>query len=465
MTNLPVKTRFAPSPTGLLHLGSIRAALFSYLFAKSQGGSLLLRIEDTDLARSEPQFIEALQEDLRWLGLLWEDGPYFQSQRNDIYEGFYRTLLEQGHAYPCYCTQTELEVARKIQIASGKPPRYPGTCLHLSETALAAKKAAGIEPTIRFKMPSGPISFVDGIQGPKVFQGKDIGDFIIKKGDGSSVFMFCNAIDDSLMGVTHVVRGEDHLTNTPRQLAILKVLSLRMPDYAHFPMVVGKDGKPLAKRNGSTPIQLLREQGFFPESITNYMARLGHTYSTSDILSIEELATRFSVTNVARSASHFDTEHMLHTQKMVLAQKDTATLIEWMRAHGVTGLETFEAEAFIRTIRNNILFPNEAQHFIAQWAEPKFDWETLGAEAASLTPAFLAAVTAILQEGFPDYATMVASLKQKTALQGRALFMPLRILLTGETKGPELAEVWGLLGQKRVEERVKWIEAHHRKTS
>lgn len=273
MKTTPVKTRFCPSPTGLIHLGNIRTALFSALYALNQGGTFLLRIEDTDAERSEERYSQQLQDDLRWLGLDWQEGPvhdkglgpYFQSERQSLYDDYYERLIVGGFAYSCFCSEEELALTRKIQRSQGKPPRYPGTCRALSEDERAEKLAQGLKPTLRFAVPNeATVEFEDLVRGKQIYKTEDMGDFIIRRGNGTSPFMFCNAIDDALMQVTHAIRGEDHLTNTPRQILILQALGLPIPSYGHIALIVGPDGSPLSKRHGSKSAVELREEGYLP---------------------------------------------------------------------------------------------------------------------------------------------------------------------------------------------------------
>ena len=276
--NHKVKARFCPSPTGLIHLGNARTALFSALFAKKMDGVFLLRIEDTDRERSKQEYADILMQDLKWMGLEWQEGPdhdcgagpYYQAQRQFIYDDYYERLEVAGMAYPCFCSEEELALARKIQRASGKPPRYPGTCRKLSDEQIAVKLSQGCQPTLRFKVLDDEwVEYEDFVRGKQKFNSNDIGDFIIRRGDGTSPFMYVNAIDDSLMGVTHVMRGEDHITNTPRQLMILAALGLRAPQYGHISLITGQDGSPLSKRNGSRSIEALRLEGYLPEAVIN----------------------------------------------------------------------------------------------------------------------------------------------------------------------------------------------------
>ena len=280
LDSLPVVTRFAPSPTGSLHLGNARTAFFSHLWARKSGGRFILRIEDTDLERSRPRFREELMAEMRWLGLDWDEGPdiggpsapYSQAERGNFYQALFAQLEANGRAYPCYCTAEELELSRKLQRMSGKPPRYAGTCRYLTAAQRAERVARGLRAALRFLVPSDQvIEFIDTVHGPQRYASNDIGDFIIRRDDGTSAFFFCNAVDDSVMGVTQVLRGDDHLTNTPRQLLLLDALALRRPGYGHVGLLVGADGAPLSKRHGSTSVQEFRERGFLPAAILNHL--------------------------------------------------------------------------------------------------------------------------------------------------------------------------------------------------
>ncbi|HET7369399.1 MAG TPA: glutamate--tRNA ligase, partial [Gammaproteobacteria bacterium] len=284
----PIRTRFAPSPTGLLHLGNVRTALFSALAARAGGGDFVLRVEDTDAARSRPEWIEALLDDLRWLGVEWAEGPdvggsrgpYRQSERAAIYNDHFKRLIDVGHAYACFCTPAELAASREAQRAAGQPPRYAGTCANLSKVEIEAKRQSGVPAALRFRVPAGiELRFDDVVRGPQTFVSDAIGDFVIRRADGTPAFFFCNALDDALMGVTHVLRGEDHLANTPRQMLLLEALDLTAPRYGHLGLLVGDDGAPLSKRHGSASLHDLRERGVLPGAVLNYLARLGHHYA------------------------------------------------------------------------------------------------------------------------------------------------------------------------------------------
>ena len=324
MTAPSLKTRFAPSPTGLLHIGNIRTALYNYLWARHGAGVFLLRIEDTDATRGEERYTDALMADMQWLGLQWDEGPnrggahapYAQSQRGAMYETFAARLVETGLAYPCFCTEHELKLERKTQIAAGQPPRYSGKCRALSPHEVDARRARGTPATLRFHVADGrTVEFDDRVRGPQRFATGDIGDFVIRRSDGTPAFFFCNAVDDALMGVTLVVRGDDHLTNTPRQILLLEALRLRAPDYAHIPLVVGADGAPLSKRTGGRSLAGLRDAGYLPAAINNYLARVGHSYDAEGLLSLEELARRFDLARVHHSPARYDETQLLHWQR------------------------------------------------------------------------------------------------------------------------------------------------------
>ncbi|MFI4922010.1 MAG: glutamate--tRNA ligase, partial [Gammaproteobacteria bacterium] len=264
---MATRTRFAPSPTGHLHVGNARTALFCALLAARDSGAFILRIEDTDAARSHGDFETALREDLNWLGLHWQEGPdmggpkgpYRQSERGESYAEHMQKLADRGLVYPCFCSAKELEMARKVQLAAGQPPRYAGTCAKLITAEIEARLAKGLKPALRFRVPeTGETVFQDLVRGRQVFAHRDIGDFIIRRADGSPAFFFSNALDDALMGVTHVLRGEDHLANTPRQLLLLQALGLPAPSYAHLSLIVGQGGAPLSKREGGGSLKELR---------------------------------------------------------------------------------------------------------------------------------------------------------------------------------------------------------------
>ncbi len=465
MSNAVFKTRFAPSPSGLLHLGNVRTALFNALLARHRRGVFLLRIEDTDPERSREAYIEALMEDLRWLGLIWQEGPeaggavgpYCQSQRNSIYQTYFQRLQAEDVAYPCFCSQAELEQVRKRQLAAGQAPRYPGTCARLALPEVESKLTAGLKSALRFRVPPLTIvEFDDLVRGPQRFAANDIGDFIIRRADGSPAFFFSNALDDALMEVTHVLRGEDHLTNTPRQILLLQALGLPLPRYGHIALIVGRDGTPLSKRHGSRSIRELRETGYLPEALDNYLARLGHHYEDSHLLDLDALASRFSLDHLGKAPARFDPQQLTYWQREALAHSNFDTLWRWMGTAVAKQVPFEKRQAFVETIQPNVTLPEDALH----WATVLFGEElVLRDEALQVIgeagPAFFAAAMIAVDSCGADFKPLIEQLKQATGAKGKSLFRPLRVALTGELDGPELARLIPLMGAARVRQRLQ----------
>jgi nondiscriminating glutamyl-tRNA synthetase len=460
-------TRFAPSPTGELHLGNARTALFNLLLARHLGGRNLLRIEDTDTARSKAEHTLALMDDLRWLGLEWdagpdkedERGPYRQSQRGELYARQFAQLERRGLTYPCFCSPLELEVSRKTQLASGKPPRYAGTCRELSPQAQEKKRAGGVSPTLRFRVPAGKrIEFTDFVHGAQSFLSDDIGDFVIRRADGSAAFFFSNAIDDAFMGVTHVLRGEDHLTNTPRQLMVLEALGLRTPEYGHVSLLVGSDGAPLSKRHGAVSVRACREAGYRPEAIVNHLFRLGHSSGENGFLSLAEMARLFDVHHLGRSPARFDEQQLAVWQKDAVQRLSPQEAYRWLAAVVPAAVDSSAAHAFIDAVLPNVVLPEDAR----SWADVVFgDLPPLGADDEQVVRSagasyFSAAASAAAASG-NDLPAIVAAVKSATGKTGAALYKPLRVALTGRTHGPELAPLLKAMPPGKARERLaKW---------
>ena len=334
-----VVTRFAPSPTGALHLGNARTAFFSHLWARSCGGRFILRIEDTDSTRSEARYRDALMADLRWLGLEWDEGPdvggraapYAQSERGSFYDEHFDRLQRDAVAYPCYCTVEELDLSRKLQRMAGKPPRYAGTCRNLSTAERAVREARGRNASLRFAVPTdGIVEFTDLVHGPQRFVAADLGDFIIRREDGTAAFFASNALDDSAMGVTHVLRGDDHLTNTPRQLLLLDALRMRRPEYGHVGLLVGADGAPLSKRHGATSVGEFRERGFLSAALLNQLFHLGHAAVTDAWLAPVDMPAHFRPEHLGRASARFDESQLIHWQKETLQRLSDADIGRWL---------------------------------------------------------------------------------------------------------------------------------------
>jgi glutamyl-tRNA synthetase len=459
----PITTRFAPSPTGELHLGNARTALFSFLFARHHGGRFVLRIEDTDTERSKETYTTALMEDMRWMGLDWDAGPgkevpgveYRQSRRGQIYARHSAALDARGLTYPCYCTPLELEMSRKAQLAAGRPPRYAGTCRDLSAEARVRKSAQGISPTTRFRVPTGKrVEFADMVHGFQSFATDDIGDFILRRADGSAAFFFSNAIDDSEMSITHVLRGEDHLTNTPRQLLVLEALELRAPTYGHLSLLVGADGSPLSKRHGATSVREFRERGYLPSALNNHLFRLGHSSSENGVLDPQGMARAFAVKHLGRAPARFEESQLNVWQREVAHHMPLEESERWLAAETPGDIDAERRRAFIAAIRPNVLLPKD----VARWRDvvfgpsPELDAAALARVREAGAPFFRAAAQAAAAGG--TLSAIVDAVKAATGAKGQALWKPLRLALTGAAEGPELEPLLRAMTDHSIRERL-----------
>jgi glutamyl-tRNA synthetase len=440
-----------------LHLGNARTAFFSYLWARKAGGRFILRIEDTDVERSRLSFRHELMEELRWLGLDWDEGPdiggpsapYSQAERGDFYQALFAQLEANGQAYPCYCTAEELELSRKLQRMSGKPPRYAGTCRHLTAAQRAEREARGLKAALRFAVPSGlVIEFTDAVHGPQRFLSNDIGDFVIRREDGTSAFFFCNAVDDSVMGVTQVLRGDDHLTNTPRQLMLLDALGMRRPAYGHVGLLVGADGAPLSKRHGSTSVHEFRERGFLPAAVLNHLLRLGHTSDVDGWLPAADMPAHFRPEHLGRAPARFDEAQLAHWQKETVERMTAAQIGAWLGCGDPTD--------FVELVRHNVVLPADA----APWrAVVRGELPPLGPEERRVIQAagaeFFAAAAAAFDQSPSDLKQLTKILKERTGRKGADLYMPLRVALTGQAHGPELAPLLKLMPPEMARRRLE----------
>lgn len=458
------RTRFSPSPTGMIHIGNARTALFSALLAKHDSGTFILRIEDTDQERSDEKYTESLQDNLHWFGVFWQEGPkvggdygpYWQSQRQDIYAEYYKELEEKGLIYPCFCSDSELNLARKIQLSRGQAPRYGKTCLKLSKEQIEKNIADGKKPAWRFSVPDNKtIEFTDYVKGPQKFLSNDIGDFIVRRGDGTSPFLFCNAIDDATMKVSHVMRGEDHIANTPRQLMILEALKLHTPQYGHLSLIVGDDGAPLSKRHGSFSLNQLHDEGYLPVAIMNYLSRLGHACDTQELLDFDGLAKHFQVNKLSVSPARFDVSQLVYWQKCAIQAMDNSHLALWLGEKVLNQVPQNKHEAFINAVRANVIFPHDGH----EWADIFFnELVTLTEEDAAIIKQageqyFVEAEQAIAKYG-EDVQQAMAEMKTTLQVSGKKLFMPFRIALTGRQHGPELATIASILGKEKMCKRL-----------
>jgi glutamyl-tRNA synthetase len=455
-----MKTRSAPSPTGWLHLGNIRTILFNYLWARNRQGSFLLRIEDTDQARSKSSFIEGIKEDCCWLGLTWDDDVIFQSYRATIYNDYYVKLKEMDLIYPCFCSEERLATLRKEQHQRQQPPGYDGHCRILSTKIIKEKQAQGQEYTWRFRVPKDEIiEFQDLIKGDQRFHTRYFHDFIVQRSDGSPAFLFCNALDDALMGITHVLRGEDHLTNTPKQILLLKALNFLPPLYGHLPLITKQSSaEPLSKRENSLSVRGLRSAGYLPGAILNYLARLGHTLDSADLMSLEQLSQVFSIDRIQKGYAHFDEKHLNFWQKQAI--KNQAPHLFWESLDPIVhSLVPAKNQAyFVELMQAMVILPREAK----EWAQLLFE------DPVPYTPEIKDIIQAIdlkwwlqLQETFhtlEDVQGALPSIKMSVTriepLHRKQYWKAIRSALTGRTSGPELESILKLLGIDRIKKRL-----------
>ncbi len=464
-----VITRFAPSPTGELHLGNARTALFNFLLARSRGGRFVLRIEDTDAQRTQEPLLEALCADLSWLGLRWDEGPgqdgprapYRQSQRSGLYGPYFERLEREGLAYPCYCSDVELDLARRAQLTAGRPPRYAGSCRELSLAERAAREAQGRRATLRFRMPGGRrIEFEDLVHGAQSFASDDIGDFVIRRTDGSAAFLFSNALDDALMGVTHVLRGADHLSNTPSQLLLLEAVDLPAPRYGHVSLLTGPDGAPLSKRHGAASLRGLAAAGYASAAVCNYLYRVGHSTPQQSLLSLEQMAAGFDPAHLQRANAHFDAAQLRHWQSEWVHGLSVEQAHAWLAPLLPAGITAAQAEAFIAAVLPNVVLAEDVREWRAVVFEETLSFEEPALRAASAAGVeFFAAAAGALPDSVPGESgaaarATLAALERATGRRGAAFFVPLRAALTGRLHGPQLAPLLAAMPVERVRGRL-----------
>lgn len=439
---MSVKVRFAPSPTGKLHVGNVRTALVNWLFAKGQGGKFVLRIDDTDLARSTPEFEQGIEDDLTWLGLVWDE-RYNQSKRFDRYEDAAARLKASGRLYPCYETGDELDRRRKVQLSRGLPPIYDRAALALTEAEKAAFEAEGRKPHWRFKLEGKRVAWEDLSRGHAEVDTASMSDPVLIREDGLFLYTLPSVVDDIDMAITHVIRGEDHVTNTGAQIEIFEALGASVPGFAHMPLLVGADGQALSKRLGSLSISEMREQGYEPIAITSHLGRIG----TSDPLevgaSVEALGQSFAFSKMGRSPARYDTADLDRLNAQALHAMDYATVQGRLAA-----VEADLGEAFWNVVRSNLQKFDDVVDMAAIVRGP-------------VTPIIEdAAFAAAALEHLPlsidgeAWGTWTNAVKEATGAKGKALFMPLRHILTGRERGPEMAAILPLIGRERIVKRL-----------
>jgi len=460
---MTVRTRFAPSPTGYLHIGGARTALFSWAYARKHGGTFILRIEDTDVERSTPEAVQAILDGMNWLGLNYDEGPFYQMQRMPRYREVIQQMLAAGQAYYCYISPAELDAMREAQRARGEKPRYDGTWRPEPGKTLPPVPA-DVKPVVRFKNPTGGVvGWKDLVKGHIEFSNTELDDLIIARADGTPTYNFCVVVDDWDMGITQVIRGDDHVNNTPRQINILKALGATVPRYAHLSMILGDDGTKLSKRHGAVSVMQYDEDGYLPEAVINYLARLGWSHGDDEVFSVAQFCEWFDLDHITPSAAQFNTEKLKWLNNHYIKQTDNDKLAAMVRprleARGITVGDTPALAAVVGLYKERISTLNE----LADAAEVFYI--DLHPDAALLDVQLTAEAIPALRDLAQRFASVTwetaaisAAIKEVIGAHGLKmpkLAMPLRVMLTGQTQTPSVDALVALFPREMVLQRIE----------
>ncbi len=460
---MTIRTRFAPSPTGYLHIGGARTALFSWAYARKLGGTFILRIEDTDLERSSQASVQAILDGMSWLGLDYDEGPFYQMQRMDRYKEVLMQLIDAGYAYYCYTTPDELEAMREAMRVRGEKPRYDGSWRPEQGKVLPVPPAE-VKPVVRFRNPvDGVAAWDDMVKGRIVFENSELDDLIIARPDGTPTYNFCVVVDDLDMGITQVIRGDDHVNNTPRQINILKALGANLPQYAHVPMILGSDGERLSKRHGAVSVMQYAEDGFLPEALVNYLTRLGWSHGDEEVFSVEQFVDWFDLEHISKSAAQFNPEKLRWLNGHYIKQADNTRLAELVGGHllarGVSVSDTPALEAVIA------LYKGRVSTLIELADEAEVFYRDVHPEQALLAEHLTPEILPVLQElagrfadvawEAPTLAALIKELLGKHNLKMPKLAMPLRVMLVGQTHTPSVDAVLALFSRETVLARIQ----------
>ncbi len=464
---MTIKTRFAPSPTGYLHVGGARTALFSWLYARKHGGKFVLRIEDTDLERSTQESVNAILEGMAWLGLEYDEGPFYQTHRFERYKEIIQQLLDQGDAYYCYCSKDELDALREQQVANKEKPRYNGKCRDASH----ARKEG--EAVIRFKNPvQGEVIIDDLIKGKIVVANKELDDLIIARSDGSPTYNLTVVVDDMDMGINVVIRGDDHINNTPRQINILRALGVEPPKYAHVPMILGADGARLSKRHGAVSVMQYREEGFLPDALLNYLVRLGWSHGDQEIFTVDEMITLFELEHVNVSASTFNNEKLLWLNHQYIMNSDPAHVAHHLSWHmGERGIDPAQGPDLVEVVKaqrercKTLVEMAEASRYFYQEFEnydEKAAKKNFKAGSDEVLRHLLVKFSAISEWDGEKLHQIVLDTAEELDLKLGKVAQPLRVAVCGTGVSPSIDVTLSLLGRdktlKRIEKAIKFIQ-------
>jgi glutamyl-tRNA synthetase len=452
---MTVVTRFAPSPTGLLHVGGARTALFCWLYARRMGGKFILRVEDTDRERSTEEAVRVILEGMAWLALDADEGPYYQSERFDRYRAVIAEMLKAGSAYHCYCTKEELDALREQQIARKEKPRYTGICRERTTPR------PGVEPVVRFRNPQSGSTVVDDVvHGPVTFQNAELDDLIIARSDGTPTYNFCVVVDDMDMGVTHVIRGDDHLNNTPRQMNMLRALGVTPPAYAHVPMILGPDGAKLSKRHGAVSVLQYEEEGYLPDALLNYLVRLGWSHGDQEVFTREEMVAAFDIHDVNKAASAFNPEKLLWLNQQHMVRSPPTALIPHLRAQ-LRRLGTDSDDE--RLLEGVIVAQRERAKTLKEMAEnsrffftddlrmdPKAVAKHLTADGLAALAKVRARLAALEEWQAAAINDALNALATELQVGLGKIAQPVRVAVTGTAVSPPFVATLALLGRERA---------------
>jgi glutamyl-tRNA synthetase len=462
---MAVRTRFAPSPTGLLHIGGVRTALFCWLYARRHGGVFILRVEDTDRERSTPEAVQVILDGMKWLGLDADEGPFFQTQRYPRYREVIQQWLQDGKAYHCWCSKEELEAMRNAQLARKEKPRYDGRC------RAGRAPVAGVTPVVRFRNPvEGAVVVADAVHGDVVFQNAELDDLIIERSDGNPTYNFCVVVDDYDMKVTHVIRGDDHLNNTPRQMNMLRAMGVEPPVYAHLPMILGPDGTKLSKRHGAVSVLAYREEGYLPEALLNYLARLGWSHGDQEIFTLAEMTALFDIADVNKSASAINPDKLAWINQQHLVRQPPSRVVPELRWQlerlGIAGADD-------RTLEAVVLAQRERSKTLKEMAEAsRFFFEAPAAyeEKAALkhltrdnAPVIELAITTLSSESrwdAPAIHRAIAAVAQSFGVALGKVAQPVRVAVSGGTVSPPIDQTLEILGRDETLARLRRALVH-----
>ena len=452
-----VKVRFAPSPTGHLHIGNAKTALYNCLFARKTGGTFVLRMEDTDRERSEATYERSIMDDLAWLGITWNEGPVRQSERLELYAAHAKLLMDRGLAYKCFCTEEELAAARQGSLGKGEPPRYNGKCRDLPAGEAERLAGEGRAFTVRFRADAGPIAFHDGIRGELSFPRGHVEDLIILRHDGTPTYNLAVVVDDMLMGITDVIRGSDHIANTPKQIALFEALGAAPPRYAHHSLLIGADRKPLSKRHGATRVMDFRSMGIVRAALVNYLCTMGRN-TAAEIMDMDELARTFSLDSISASDNIFDREKLLWFNREYLKRMPLDELVE------EAGLGAHEADR-VSAVRENASTVSDLKDYLNIFTRPELDERVLTYlaktdGAGEIAREMKGLLSGDVQVSFEDLAGIIGARKD---LRRKDLFMILRAFVTGRPDGPPLKDVFPLVPVSIITGRIEaYLNRHER---